>query len=467
MYASTTLPQQPFAVLSTAYYADSPTSLVILADSLICVDAQGTIEAVLWPDDVNYQTRKGEYQRLGRLVTLESGQYLLPGFVDLHVHAPQWPQTGKALHLPLYEWLQDNTFPLEARYADLTFAREVYSSLVDTLLANGTTTATYFATLHDRASLALAEICLEKGQRALVGRVAMDDPQQCPEFYRDNSAQEAIAATASFIDAVQALPGNEHRLVYPAITPRFIPSCSDELLSGLGELARRTGCHVQTHCSESDWEHGYVQQRFQKNDAQALHDFGLLTRRTILAHANFLSDEDMATLHATGAGVAHCTLSNFYFANSVFPLRHALDRALHVGLATDISGGHSPSMFDSCRYAVAASCALQDGVNPALPAEQRGRPGAKIDFLQAFWLATAGGGQVLDLPVGQFKVGYHFDALLIDTQTPDSNVAIWPQLDRPDDVLQKILYNATRTNVARTWVQGQTVYQRPVAPTAR
>lgn len=458
MHASTSLPQQPFAVLATAYHADSPASLIVLSDTLICVDAQGTIEAVLRPDDVNYQTRMGEYQRLGRLVELEQGQYLLPGFVDLHVHAPQWPQTGKALHLPLYEWLQDNTFPLEARYADLEFARQVYTSLVETLLANGTTTAMYFATLHDRSSLALAEICLEKGQRALVGRVTMDDAEQCPDFYRDDSAQEAIAATAAFIDAVQTMTGNEHRLVHPVITPRFIPSCSDALLTGLGELARRTGCHVQTHCSESDWEHSYVRQRCQKNDAQALNDFGLLTRKTILAHANFLSDEDMATLHATGAGVAHCPLSNFYFANSVFPLRHALDQSLHVGLATDISGGHSPSMFDSCRHAITASCALQDGVNPALPPEQRGRENSKISFLQAFWLATAGGGQVLDLPVGQFKVGYHFDALLIDTQTADSNITLWPDLDRPDDVLQKILYNATRANVARTWIQGQTVY---------
>ena len=87
---------------------------------------------------------------------------------------------GKALDVPLEIWLRKYTFPLEARYADIDFAAPVYESLVDGLLANGTTTVLYFATIHLPATKLLADICLRRGQRALIGRVAMDDPEQCP-----------------------------------------------------------------------------------------------------------------------------------------------------------------------------------------------------------------------------------------------------------------------------------------------
>ena len=120
--------------------------------------------------------------------------------IDLHVHAPQWPQLGLALDRPLEEWLQACTFPLEARYADPAFAQSVYESLVDALLANGTTTALYYATIHLPATQRLADICLQRGQRALIGRVAMDDTGQCPQYYRDASAAQGIADTRRFID---------------------------------------------------------------------------------------------------------------------------------------------------------------------------------------------------------------------------------------------------------------------------
>ena len=361
-----------FAVRATLMHAPELGSVEVLTDALIEIGRDGTIAAVTTPDAADYDRRLEAARSAGNLHALASGSYLLPGLIDLHIHAPQWPQLGKALHLPLYDWLSKNTFPLEARYSDTTFARQVYSSLVDTLISNGTTTAVYFGTVHREANKVLAEICLERGQRAFVGKVAMDDPEQCPDYYRDASAAEAIDETVHLIEHIKALAGNDTGLVSPIITPRFIPSCSDDLLNQLGALAGTTGCHIQTHCSESDWEHGFVVERLGKSDTNALRDFGLLTRRTVLAHSNFISDDDCSAIAGAGAGVAHCPLSNFYFANSVFPLRSALEKGVRVGLGTDISGGPSASMFDSCRNAIAASRALEDGVDPTAPAQPAG-----------------------------------------------------------------------------------------------
>ncbi len=442
---------------ATLMHAPNLGSIETIEDALVEVAANGKILAVFRPGEPDYEPTQHKADAEGSLHRFDPGHFLLPGLVDLHIHAPQWPMMGKSLHLPLYEWLEQHTFPLEARYADVDFAQEVYSSLVDALLANGTTTAVYFGTIHNPANQALAEICLDRGQRAFVGKVAMDDVDQCPDYYRDESAALAIRETGELIEFIRKLPENESALVKPIVTPRFIPSCTDELLEGLGALARETDCHIQTHCSESDWQHAFVKERCGKSDSTALQDFGLLTRKTVLAHSNHITEDDCETIKAAGAGIAHCPLSNFYFANAVFPLRSALEKELHVGLGTDISAGPSPSIFDSCRQAVTASRVLEDGVEPKREASRRGREQARIDFRHAFWLATAGGGEVLDIPVGKFAPGYHFDAMAVDINAAAAPLPTWADMDGPEEVLQKIIYSATRANIAKVWVAGREV----------
>jgi guanine deaminase len=416
-------------------------------DAFLLIE-DGAIVSVVTSQDHRWQELQNE-----PATDLRDQGFLLPGFVDLHIHAPQFPQLGQALDVPLEVWLQTHTFPLEARYKDLDYADGVYRTLVRTLLANGTTTAMYFATIHNPASLRLAEICLEMGQRALVGRVAMDLADECPDFYRDASAEESVALTEEFIAAVPGLAGNHTGLVKPVITPRFIPSCSDKALQGLGDMAHRTGVHVQTHCSESDWEHGHVLARCGKTDTEALAEFGLLGRHTILAHSNFITDDDMDMIRKRGAGVAHCPLSNVYFSNAVFPLRRALEKGLHVGLGTDISGGPSASLLDSVRMSIAASRMMEDGVDAKSQAGERGTPDSRIDFRTAFWLATRGGGEALDLPVGCFTPGNQFDAILVrlpEEYHGDEDAA-------GDALLQKIVMLATRESIHATFVAGRLV----------
>jgi guanine deaminase len=431
--------------------------LEVLHEALIVVGGDGAIKAIHRRESAEAAREARGFARRGELISLGSDQYLLPGMVDLHVHAPQWPQLGKALDLPLEQWLQTYTFPLESRYADPDYARTVYESLVEGLLANGTTTALYFGTIHLPATRILADVCLRRAQRALIGRVAMDDIQQCPPYYRDPSAAVAEAETRAFIEYVQSMPGNHAGLIKPVITPRFIPSCSDDLLARLGALARETGCHVQTHCSESDWEHDYVLDRCGRTDTAALDGFGLLSRRTILAHGNFVSDADIALIRSRGSGIAHCPLSNVYFSDAVFPLRKILQQGVHVGLGTDIAGGASPSILDNARHAVIASRTLESGVSPVQGREQRRSPDSRIDAATAFWLATAGGGIALDLPIGVFKEGFQFDAILIDARAPDSNLRLDGN-DTPADILQKIIYHAGRANIREVWVANRQVH---------
>ncbi len=385
---------------------------------------------------------------------LDARSLLIPGLVDLHIHAPQWPQIGTALDLPLERWLGEYTFPLEARYEDIAFAESVYDDLVPALLAQGTTTALYFATIHEDASLALARSCLKYGQRGFVGLVAMDNAALCPATYRHASPEAAIDATRRFIEAVRKLPGNETGLVQPVITPRFIPACSDALLRGLGELARKTGVRVQTHASESDWEHECVRTRFGCTDVEALDTFGLLRQHTVLAHAGFTNADDRERIRKRQSAIAHCPISNAFFAGAVLPVRHLIDEETACGLGTDISGGYSSSIFENARQAVIAARMLTSGVNPDTAPEKRGSPGLEIDFAEAFWLATRGGAEALGVPAGLLRPGMKLDALELRM---DIGMSFPEGPDCAANAVQKIVCHAGLHSVARVWVDGKIV----------
>ena len=384
-------------------------------------------------------------------IDLGPDRVLLPGLIDTHLHAPQWPQLGTGLGLPLEEWLFKYTFPLERQLTDPVFAAEVWPAMVSTLLEHGTTTVAYYATVSVETTTMLAQACAELGQRAFVGRVAMDHPDNTPYWYRDADAAMGVAASQRSIDEIRALNSS---LVAPIITPRFAPACTDELLSGLGALAAETGSAVQTHCSESDWEHNYAFQRFGCSDTEALDLFELVREHTVLAHGDHLGDGDLDIIRAAGAGVAHCPLSNSYFGNAVLAARKLLDRGVRIGLGSDVAGGAQPGLLPQAAHAVTVSGMLEDGVDSAIAAGERGVPGSRLTMLDAFWMATVGGADLLGLPVGLIEPGRRFDALAVDVGRERSPLRRWDGLDNDARLFEKIVQLATPADISYVWVDG-------------
>ena len=129
----------------------------------------------------------------------------------------------------------------------------------------------------------------------------MDHPDGTPDWYRELSASGGVEASHRSIVDIRALPGNTG-LVQPIVTPRFIPACTDELLDGLGRLAESENVLTQTHCSESDWEHGEVLERHGASDTSSLESFGLLRDHSVLAHGAHLTEQDIRVAAAAGAG---------------------------------------------------------------------------------------------------------------------------------------------------------------------
>jgi guanine deaminase len=336
---------------------------------------------------------------------LKPNQFTCPGFIDTHYHAPQTENMGLGLDYTLLEWLDRVTFPRERSYSTRTEADicHEYNAMVRRLLSSGTTTCVYFGSLQAAANKILAKSVHSAGQRAFIGKVCMD--QNSPPEYCESDA-ENVAGTLELIDAIQKI--SPDRLVQPIVTPRFAPTCSEGLMRQLGALAKDTSLPIQTHISENKGEVEWVHSLFpDKTGYAAVYDSaGLLTPKTILAHAIYLTDPEKALIKERSCTVSHCPNSNFSLTSGVLNLRDLLSRGIKVALGTDMSGGYSSSMLDACRQAIIASKCIHFGDAACKP----------LSVDEAFSLATICGAQALDAKelLGNFAPNKLFDALVID-----------------------------------------------------
>jgi guanine deaminase len=450
--------------------------LRMLPDHVLAVDsATGFIRRLEPASDELLRSLSSRHSSSAEVVEMSSTrEFLCPGFIDLHIHAPQYSYAGTATDRPLMGdtgWLETYTFPAERRLRDdLDHARRVYGSVVSTALRFGTTTAVYFATLDAEPCKVLVDCCLEQGQRALIGKVCMDrnSPIDCCQSLEQNLA-EAEVVIQHIHDKVERRRIKEDDksslpLILPVVTPRFIPTCSPALLSALGDMAARHNCHVTSHISESVDEVEFSQHLDAtvdggggggRTDAAIFDSHRLLTDQCVMAHAVHLTDEDMDLMKERRSAVAHCPLSNFYFAGGTLPCRKLLQRGNLVGLGTDVAGGYSASMLHSQRMAVIASKAVEHRHHHQQ--QQQKDMAQAIDYRHAFYLATLGGAESLRLNhrIGTFAVGMEFDAILLsaDVRSP---VEVFDS-DSLSDIFQKLCVLGDDRNVKRVFVQGRDV----------
>lgn len=340
---------------------------------------------------------------------------------------------------------------MEASLKDLDRAREVYTRVVDRTLGNGTTTASYFATIDPAATKLLADIALQHRQRAFVGRVCMT--RHSPDYYIETD-DEAAARDVDVVDYIEALD-KQGEIVRPIVTPRFAPSCSMETMKRQGKLVQERGLHCQTHVSENKGEIAWVGELFPEsaNYTSVYDDAGLLTRRTILAHCVHLSPEERQLIRDRGSGVSHCPISNTSITSGFCPVRQLLDEGVRVSLGTDCSGGYSPSVLEVARQALLVSRTV---------AYNREDDASKLSVGEILYLATLGGAEVCDLQnqLGNFVVGKKFDAQLVDLRSPDSPVDVfaWAPPEKPVDRLryqvERWFFNGDDRNCRKVWVNG-------------
>lgn len=362
---------------------------------------------------------------------------IMPGMIDSHVHAPQFPFRGLGMDLELLDWLNTYTFPEEKKYKDLEYAEQVYKSFTEALTASPTTRAVIFSSIHVPATKILMEKLEASGLITYVGKVNMD--RNSPEYLKETTEQ-SLKDTEIFINE-----SKNYKRTRPILTPRFTPSCSDELMKGLGELKKKYNLPVQSHLSENPSEVEWVRELCpdSKNYADTYDRAGLLDEKTIMAHCVFLKDDEFELMAERKAFIAHCPQSNMNLASGVAPVKRFLLRGINVGLGTDLAAGATLSMFRAIADTVGVSKLRWRFINN----EQK-----PLTFSEAFYMATMGGGKFFG-SVGSFLPGYEADVIVL----PERNSGV-----RREHLLERLeqsIYLADE-NVKLTakYVEGEKIF---------
>lgn len=398
----------------------------ITQDGYIALE-DGVIEGV-------YETLPERF--VGAPLTDHAGRLILQGFCDMHLHAPQYPMRGMGMDLPLLEWLKTYTFKTEARFADVAYARRVYAQLARELAANGTTRVCIYSSTHADATIVLMEELERAGIGGYAGKVNMDrNSGECEEDTRESKRE-----TLRWLDACGGFS-----LVKPILTPRFTPSCTDELLGWLGRLAKERGLRVQSHLSENRAEMELVAALYPDCEQywQTYDQFGLLAENTIMAHCVYSDEREQDALIARGALIAHCPDSNINICSGFAPVREMTSRGAWVALGSDVAGGAELPMLRVLTGCIRASKAR---------AIVTGGADAFLTVGEAYYLATSAGARYFGDAPG-FAAGNRLHAVVLD----DSAL---PESVRPLSVkerFERAVYLACERDIETVYADGRRI----------
>lgn len=423
--------EKSFILKGNICYSESPKQLKTAEQGyLVCLD--GISEGVFEELPEKYDS----------LPCYDYGDKLIiPGLVDLHIHAPQYSFRGLGTDRELLDWLEMYAFAEETKYKDLEYARRAYRIFTEDLKRSSTTRACVFATVHSEATELLMDLIEESGISAYVGKVNMD--RNAPDELREESAAQSAEDTLNWLEHVW----KKYEHIKAILTPRFIPCCSDELMELLGKLQKVYNIPVQSHLSESREEVGLVKELCPDvecyGDAYDRHGLFGSNGPGIMAHCVYSSEAEIERMKERDIFIAHCPQSNANLASGIAPVRRYLEEGIRVGLGTDVAGGTSISMFRAISDCVQMSklyWRLVDGfLNP-------------IGFEEAFYLATKGGGAFFG-NVGSFESGYELDALVLD----DAKLR-HPQELGIEERLERFIYLADDGIIEKKYVAGREVF---------
>ncbi|MCC8138811.1 MAG: amidohydrolase family protein [Lachnospiraceae bacterium] len=368
-------------------------------------------------------------------------QMIIPGLVDLHVHAPQYSFRGTHMDLELLDWLNRYTFPEESKYADEDYARKRYTVFVNDLRRGATTRACIFGTLHVPATEILMDLLEQSGLRTMVGKVNMD--RNAPDYLCEESAEVSAQDTVEWVKDCR----KRYRNTKPILTPRFTPSCTDALMENLKKVQLRYGLPLQSHLSENLSEIEWVKELCPEAEfyGDAYDRFGLFGADcpTIMAHCVYSDEREIRRMKENGVFVAHCPESNMNVCSGIAPVRRFLDEGLHVGMGSDVAGGTVLSIFTAMMHAIQASKLrwrlVDDSLKPLSAAE-------------VFYLGTKGGGAFFG-KVGSFEPGYEFDAVVLD-DSRHSAPCEYSIADR----LERFLYFHQEQDIKAKYVAGEELF---------
>ena len=369
-----------------------------------------------------------------------SGKLVIPGLVDIHMHAPQYTFRGLGMDMELIDWLNTHTFVEEAKYEDEEYSNKAYDIFVEDLKYSATTRACIFGTIHHKATSELMKKLENAGMCGYVGKVNMD--RNSPEYLCEKSVNQAVEDTKKWIEEVKDL-----KHIKPILTPRFIPTCSDKLMESLSEIQKENKLPVQSHLSENIGEIEWVKELCPDTNfyGEAYYKYNMFGGDcpTIMAHCVHSNDDEIELMKKQNVFVAYCPESNTNLSSGIAPIRTYIEKGLKIGLGSDIAAGSTLSIFNAMAMAIQCSKLRWRLVDQSL---------LPLNIDEAFYLGTKGGGEFFG-KVGSFEEGYEFDAVVID----DTSIKSARELELKER-LERYIYLAQDQYIIAKFVAGNKVF---------
>ena len=360
--------------------------------------------------------------------------WILPGFIDAHVHYPQLGVIA-SYGRQLLDWLNDYTFPEEAKFADQAYSARQSELFIDQMLGNGTTSAAVFATVHSHSADALFSAAQAKNIRLMTGKVMMD--RHAPPSLCD-TAQSSYDDSECLIKRWHGLG----RLEY-AITPRFAPTSTPSQLDVCRALwDAQPSLALQTHLSENPDEIEWVKSLFPNapDYLGVYQHYDLVRPRTLLGHAIHLTDREIDCAREHQATLVHCPTSNLFLGSGLFEFESLAEQGQQIALASDVGGGTSLSMFATMKAAYQVSALSR-------------RP---VPIQSLWYAATLGAARSLGWDaVGNLAVGMEADAIVVN---PSVHPMLAQRLDRSQSLYEALFAMAILGDdriVTSTYISGQ------------
>ena len=322
---------------------------------------------------------------------------ILPGFVDGHAHYPQMNVIA-SFGAKLIDWLNNFTFPEEAKFSDRSYASGIAKFFLSELLRNGYTTSSVFCTTHPQSVDEFFSQADQLGLRMIAGKVLMD--RNGPESLLD-TAQSGYDQSRTLIDKWH----RKNRSLY-AITPRFAPTSTPEQLEVSGALYKECeGVYIQSHVAENVDEISWVAQLFPQMTSylDVYSQFGLLGPRALYGHGIHFSNIDIEMVRDTDTSIIHCPTSNLFLGSGLFEYQKFKEAGVRVALGTDIGGGSTLSPFATMKAAYEIAQFDNYSLTP----------------FEAFYILTIGGAEALHLEdkIGRIAPGYEADLTIINLES--------------------------------------------------
>jgi len=359
---------------------------------------------------------------------------LTPGFVQTHIHLCQVLFRGLADDLLLLDWLKQRIFPFELNHNRDSISASAKLGIHE-LHTCGTTTLLDMGTINHQEII--FEELINSKMRGFAGKCLMDENDLFPTF--KEPTEDSLKAT---YELAKTFHGSNNGRIKYAFAPRFVLSCSEELMKESYAMMKDFSCSIyETHASENKGEIEAVRAKHGMENIEYFNSIGVLGENTVLAHCIHVNEDERYLLKSTNTRVSHCPSANLKLGSGIAPIPKYIEENVSVSLGADGAPcNNNLSIFTEMRLA-------------ALIQKPIHGPTA-MDAKTVFKLATIEGAKALHLDneIGSIEVGKKGDIVLLDLEKANQ-----PLLDEPGNIYSAILYSASKENVKEVMIEGEWV----------